>query len=49
MCLFFCRFIGKIMRVISGKYKGQQIQSAKDQSIRPTTDKIKEYIFELLG
>ncbi|MCK6620388.1 MAG: 16S rRNA (guanine(966)-N(2))-methyltransferase RsmD [Calditrichaceae bacterium] len=37
------------MRIISGKYKGRQLHSAKDQSIRPTTDKIKEYIFELLG
>lgn len=37
------------MRIIAGKYKGRQLQSAKDQSIRPTTDKIKEYIFELLG
>lgn len=36
------------MRIIAGKYKGRQLQSAKDQSIRPTTDKIKEYIFELL-
>lgn len=37
------------MRIIAGKYKGRQLQSAKDQSIRPTTNKIKEYIFELLG
>jgi 16S rRNA (guanine966-N2)-methyltransferase len=37
------------MRIIAGKYKGRQLHSAKDQSIRPTTNKIKEYIFELLG
>ncbi len=37
------------MRIISGKYKGQQIYSAKDESIRPTTDRIKEYIFNVLG
>lgn len=37
------------MRIIAGKYKGQQIYSAKDQSIRPTTDRIKEYIFDILG
>lgn len=36
------------MRIIAGKYKGRQLQSSKDQSIRPTTDKIKEYIFGLL-
>jgi 16S rRNA (guanine(966)-N(2))-methyltransferase RsmD len=37
------------MRIISGKYKGRQLTSAKDQSIRPTTNKIKEYIFEILS
>ena len=37
------------MRIITGKYKGRQLQSSKDRSIRPTTNKIKEYIFEILG
>ncbi len=37
------------MRIIAGKYKGQQLYAAKDHSIRPTTDRIKEYIFEILG
>ena len=37
------------MRVITGKYKGQHIYSAKNQSIRPTTDRVKEYIFDILG
>jgi len=37
------------MRIIAGKYKGQQLVTAKDHSIRPTTDRIKEYIFEILG
>jgi len=37
------------MRIIAGKYKGQQLVTAKDNSIRPTTDRIKEYIFEILG
>ena len=37
------------MRILTGKYKGRQILSSKDHSIRPTTNKIKEYIFELLG
>lgn len=36
------------MRIISGKYKGRQLYSAKDLSIRPTTDRIKEYIFQLI-
>ncbi len=36
------------MRIIAGKYKGRQIYSGKDNSIRPTTNRIKEYIFGLL-
>ncbi|GAB4370274.1 MAG: 16S rRNA (guanine(966)-N(2))-methyltransferase RsmD [Calditrichia bacterium] len=36
------------MRVIAGKYKGQRLYSAKNQSIRPTTDRVKEYIFDVL-
>lgn len=37
------------MRIASGKYKGRQLHAARDLSIRPTTNKIKEYIFGLLG
>lgn len=36
------------MRVISGKYRGLQIITAEDTSIRPTTDRIKENIFNLI-
>ncbi|MGH1366519.1 MAG: 16S rRNA (guanine(966)-N(2))-methyltransferase RsmD [Calditrichia bacterium] len=36
------------MRIIAGKYRGRQIQSSRDRSIRPTTSKIKEYIFQIL-
>ena len=37
------------MRIIAGKYKGRHIYSSKNQSIRPTTDRIKEYIFDILN
>ncbi len=37
------------MRIIAGKYKGKHLYSAKNNSIRPTTDRIKEYIFEILN
>ena len=37
------------MQIIGGKYKGQQIFSARDHSIRPTTNKNKEFIFNILG
>jgi 16S rRNA (guanine(966)-N(2))-methyltransferase RsmD len=36
------------MRVISGIYKGRKLQASKDLSIRPTTDRVKEYIFNIL-
>lgn len=36
------------MRVIAGKYKGRHLYSANNQSIRPTTDRVKEYIFNIL-
>ncbi|HCU56057.1 MAG TPA: 16S rRNA (guanine(966)-N(2))-methyltransferase RsmD [Clostridiales bacterium] len=36
------------MRVIAGKYKGRTLFSPKDQAVRPTTDRIKENVFNLL-
>lgn len=36
------------MRVIAGKYKGRTLFSPKDQSVRPTTDRIKENVFNLI-
>ncbi|HEY4602397.1 MAG TPA: 16S rRNA (guanine(966)-N(2))-methyltransferase RsmD [Cerasibacillus sp.] len=37
------------MRVIAGKYKGRGLQSVPGQMTRPTTDKVKEAIFHMLG
>lgn len=36
------------MRIISGIYKGRRLQAGNDLSIRPTTDRVKEYIFTIL-
>ena len=36
------------MRVIAGKYRGRNLFSPKDQAIRPTTDRIKENVFNLI-
>lgn len=36
------------MRIISGKYKGKKLKSSKDLQIRPTTDRVKEFIFNVL-
>jgi 16S rRNA (guanine(966)-N(2))-methyltransferase RsmD len=35
-------------RVISGKYRGKKIPLREEQSIRPTTDRVKETIFNIL-
>lgn len=35
-------------RIISGKYKGKKIPLPTDTSIRPTTDRVKESIFNML-
>lgn len=38
-----------MMRVISGKYKSQKIATLKTNDTRPTTDKVRENIFNILG
>lgn len=35
-------------RIISGKYRGKKIPLPEDSSIRPTTDRVKETIFNIL-
>lgn len=37
------------MRVISGRLKGRKLTSIKGYGIRPTSDKLKESIFDILG
>lgn len=37
------------MRVISGKCKGRRLQAVPGMSTRPTTDKVKEAIFNMIG
>jgi 16S rRNA (guanine966-N2)-methyltransferase len=36
------------MRVISGIYKGKKLESSNNLHIRPTTNRVKEYIFNIL-
>ncbi len=36
------------MRIIAGKFKGRALITMKDRSIRPTTDRVKESIFNLI-
>lgn len=36
------------MRIISGRYKGRKLKSSSSFDIRPTTDRVKEFIFNVL-
>lgn len=36
------------MRIISGKYKGHQLVSFQAEHIRPTTDRVKESLFNMI-
>jgi len=37
------------MRVIAGEYKGRPLQAVPGKGTRPTTDKVKESIFNIIG
>ncbi len=37
------------MRIISGKYGGRPLKAVKGTNTRPTTDKIKESLFHMIG
>jgi 16S rRNA (guanine(966)-N(2))-methyltransferase RsmD len=37
------------MRVIAGKFKGRKLVGFNDRGIRPTTDRVKESVFNILG
>jgi 16S rRNA (guanine(966)-N(2))-methyltransferase RsmD len=36
------------MRIIGGRYRGMKLSAPKDNAIRPTTDRVKEDIFNIL-
>ncbi|WP_047981370.1 16S rRNA (guanine(966)-N(2))-methyltransferase RsmD [Ornithinibacillus contaminans] len=37
------------MRVIAGEHKGRQLKAVPGNSTRPTTDKVKEAVFQMIG
>jgi 16S rRNA (guanine966-N2)-methyltransferase len=37
------------MRVVSGEYKGKSLKAVPGKSTRPTTDKVKEALFNIIG
>ncbi len=40
---------GDVMRVIAGELKGRQLKAVPGKFTRPTTDKVKEAIFQVMG
>lgn len=37
------------MRVVAGEYKGRHLKAVPGDSTRPTTDKVKESVFNIIG
>ncbi len=37
------------MRIISGEYRGRKLNTPKKEAIRPTTDKVKEAVFNMIA
>lgn len=37
------------MRIIAGKFRGKQLLSPEDESIRPTADRVRESIFDIVS
>src|SRR5690625_5258619 len=42
-----CRGVG--MRVIAGQFKGRRLKTVPGKNTRPTSDKIKEAVFHMMG
>ncbi|MDX9887672.1 MAG: 16S rRNA (guanine(966)-N(2))-methyltransferase RsmD [Anaerovoracaceae bacterium] len=37
------------MRIITGKYRGRRLETPRDYSVRPTSDRVKEAIFSMIS
>ncbi|MCB1517773.1 MAG: 16S rRNA (guanine(966)-N(2))-methyltransferase RsmD [Hyphomicrobiaceae bacterium] len=37
------------MRIVAGRFRGKQLNSPKDQSIRPTSDRVRESVFNIVA
>ncbi|HBX44050.1 MAG TPA: 16S rRNA (guanine(966)-N(2))-methyltransferase RsmD, partial [Deltaproteobacteria bacterium] len=37
------------MRIVSGKWRGRRLRTPKGRSVRPTADRVREAIFNILG
>ena len=37
------------MRIVAGKYRGRVLASFRGDDVRPTSDRVKESLFQILG
>ena len=44
-----CKCCGDEMRGVSGRYKGKALKAVPGNSTRPTTDKVNEALFNIIG
>src|SRR5580692_10710968 len=52
ICVYLCSsVVAKVffMRVIAGKYRSRTLHSLKGQMLRPTSDRLRETLFNILG
>jgi 16S rRNA (guanine966-N2)-methyltransferase len=49
LCLFVANFSCWVMRIISGKFKSRRLKGTPPAGIRPTSDKLRETLFNILG
>lgn len=37
------------MRIVAGKFRGKQLEAPKSEEIRPTSDRVREAVFSIIG
>ncbi len=47
--MFFESFVFSLMRIIAGKYRSRILKSLKGLALRPTSDRLRETLFNILG
>jgi 16S rRNA (guanine966-N2)-methyltransferase len=38
-----------MLRITAGRFRGRPIQTVKDNAVRPTTGRVRESVFQILG
>jgi 16S rRNA (guanine966-N2)-methyltransferase len=44
-----CETVGEQLRIVAGRFKSRQLKGAPPAGIRPTSDKLRETVFNILG